>query len=138
MKLEARSVPVVWENAAQSTNKILRRIETWTPYRISEGKGHTVHVRPFFTTPVEHFDKEELTLPLPNQDETVRCIRNDFGQYEVGEVGILQIFDDTCTYTSNDGKIVFTAVIPTRDKTDAICTGLAILGASMSNSGFGH
>jgi hypothetical protein len=138
MKLEAKSVPVVWENAAHSTNRMVRQLESWTPYRIRVLKNQQVHVTPFFTTPVVNFDQKEFILPLPNQEEVVHLSREEVGQYKVGDVGMLKIFDNACTYSSNDGKIVFSAKIPTKDRTDATCTALTILGVSMKTSGLGH
>ncbi|MCX6794336.1 MAG: hypothetical protein NTY06_04520 [Candidatus Gottesmanbacteria bacterium] len=129
MKLETRSVPVVLENDGR---------QSWTPYRIGERPDHQVRVTPGFTTPVKDFTQEVFVLPLPFPEDPVLLTQIATDQYKVGDIGELQIFTTRCTYIINiskEKKIIFSAPIPLGKK-DVICTGLAVVGATMHKAGF--
>jgi hypothetical protein len=133
MKLEARSVPVY-----------LKEGQTlgWTPYRIRQRPDNQVNVTaglPNFTTQVKDFTQAEFILPIP-WEEPVLVTKLTPHTFKVGKKGVLKINKTECTYTvrvSKHKKILFSASIPP-GKRDVTCTGLAVVGASLWNSGFSH
>jgi hypothetical protein len=95
-------------------------------------------VTPGFTTRVEDFTQEVFVLPLPFPEDPVLLTQIATNQYKVGDIGELQIFNTRCTYiihVSDEKQIKLSAPIPP-GKTDVICTGLAIVGATMHKAGF--
>jgi hypothetical protein len=125
MKLEARSIPVTMADVQR---------QVWTPYRIGERKGHQVHLSLFGTFPVEDFTQKQFSMDLPFGGGTVEIVQKELGQYDVGGAGSLKIFDNACMFTTAGKNYVFTAPIPSRDRTDAICTGMVILGVLMKSA----
>lgn len=112
--------------------------ETWTPYKISERLDGQVHISagiPTFTTQVKDFTQKEFLLPVYGEKDPVLVTKIASDQYDVEGIGLLLIFDDACTYISGNNKHVFTAAIHSMQKRNAVCTGLAIVGASMRNAG---
>ena len=133
MKLEARSVPVY-----------LKEGQTlgWTPYRIRQRPDNQVNVTaglPNFTTQVKDFTQAEFILPIP-WEEPVLVTKLTPHVYKVGDIGNLYVFDTSCVYeinVSKDKKIILSAPIPL-GKNNIVSTGLAVVGASLWNSGFSH
>ena len=125
MKHEGQSVPIVWENAQKN----------WTPYRIGQRPDGRVRVTPYFSAAVEDFSQESFSVWLPYEQRNMDVKKVEEGHYAVGGRGTLDMSDSVCTFTSNDGKNVYTAKIPSGEDRNRIATAMAIFGACMATGG---
>ena len=125
MKLETKSFPIIQEGSGHSKHAFIRKIQEWTPYAITPLQDHKVHVASIGTFSVENFSEKEITLTLRFEKPfLLKQDAVDTNQYDVAGLGVLRIYDNACTFTSKRG-MVFTVPIPSMDKRDAICTGMA-------------